>query len=136
MINLAIQIGYSIPVILVNLNKLHKLGKTFIILLLLLHQLQSAKTDYNTNTEGQQIYKLLINFLLCLLVATCENQSLRNGQISYNKLAVSGVYPVNTTASFQCNSGYYLKGLDSVICEANGSSIYWNSPIPHCIQSN
>ena len=57
-----------------------------------------------------------------MLVATCEVHTLGNGRVSYDKSLVNGAYPVNTTASFHCNYGYYLQGFDSSICVANGSS--------------
>ena len=41
---------------------------------------------------------------------------------------MNGGYPVNTVASFSCNSGYQ-NGANSATCEASGN---WNEEIPTC----
>ena len=76
----------------------------------------------------------------CLFSITeiCKGLSLGNGRVNYNKSPVNGGYLVSTTASFQCNVGYYLQGSQSSICLEEGSSVNWNQnqPNPQCIQSN
>ena len=62
----------------------------------------------------------------------CDPLSLRNGQISYSQpVLVNGKYPVGTTASFSCGSGYKLRGPNSRICEAPRT---WTQGTPECEQ--
>ena len=65
---------------------------------------------------------------------TCAALSLVNGQITYNKPAVSnGKYPVDTTISFTCNYGYRRSGSTSGTCQTSGT---WNQQPPTCTQGN
>ena len=67
---------------------------------------------------------------------------LDNSEVEFNPLdnvgnnrppVNEGVYPLNTQASFKCNSGYKLEGSSSSTCQDQGS---WNNEIPTCIQGN
>ena len=67
-------------------------------------------------------------------LGTCSVlQSPLNGDISYNKDKVGGRYPVNTKASFSCNSGYNRNGHSSRICQSAGN---WNHQTPTCNPGN
>ena len=62
---------------------------------------------------------------------TCSSLSLSNDEVSYSGSAVNGEYPVNTVASFTCNSGYALSGSESSTCETSGT---WNEQYQMCNQ--
>ena len=47
-------------------------------------------------------------------------------------MSMNGQYPVETTASFTCDSGYKLKGPNSRSCQATGT---WTQRTPDCEQS-
>ena len=55
------------------------------------------------------------------LAVTCESLSLSNGNINYDNDEVDGGYPVDTEASFSCNSGYQRSGSSSATCQTSGS---------------
>ena len=59
----------------------------------------------------------------------CAPLSLVNGEVSYTKPAENGQYPVDTVASFSCNSDYYQNGGDSTTCQTSGN---WNKKSPTC----
>ena len=63
---------------------------------------------------------------------TCEAIGhLGNGTISYNKQPLTnGQYPVNTSASFTCNTGYAISGDMNITCQASG---HWNHSPPTCV---
>ena len=62
---------------------------------------------------------------------TYSSLSLSNGEVSYSGSAMNGEYPVNTVASFTCNSGYALSGSESSTCETSGT---WNEQDQMCNQ--
>ena len=66
-------------------------------------------------------------------VVLCDGLSLSNGRVSYNQESVNGEYPVGTTASYTCNSGYNLKGPNPRTCQSSGT---WTQGSPYCEQSN
>ena len=63
---------------------------------------------------------------------TCSALSLSNGQVSYNTSTVNGGYPVDTKASFTCNSGHSGSGSGFTICQNSGD---WDQQTPGCNQS-
>ena len=71
---------------------------------------------------------------ICKFLGTCSVlESPSNGGISYNKEKVGGRYPVNTEASFSCNSGYNRNGHSSRTCQSDGN---WDQQTPSCNQGN
>ena len=65
--------------------------------------------------------------------ATCPGLSLSNGKVSYDRDPTDdGLYPVNTTAIFTCNSGYLQKRFSatSSTCQASDT---WSHQTPTCI---
>ena len=74
-------------------------------------------------------------YLLCwhrknvYIVVTCQALSLDNGAVSYNKNLVGNRYPVDTVASFSCNSGYDRDGCASTACLMSGQ---WAHQKPTC----
>ena len=66
------------------------------------------------------------------LVVTCDSLSLSHGDVDYDNDAVDGGYPVDTTASFSCDSKYDKKGSSSITCQTSGS---WSDDTPHCKKS-
>ena len=62
-------------------------------------------------------------------IGTCSALGLSNGRVDYNTSAVNGRYPVDTSASFTCNSGYTRSGSSSSICQNSGG---WNEYEPTC----
>ena len=55
---------------------------------------------------------------------TCSALTLSDGKVSYDKdSADDGRYPVNTTATFECDGEYYLyvNAKISATCEASGN---------------
>ena len=73
----------------------------------------------------QKICYLCIYFV----AVTCETLSIENGKVSYNENSVDGGYPMDTVASFSCNSGYHRVGAGSSTCQSPGR---WNNAIPRC----
>ena len=63
------------------------------------------------------------------LIVTCPDLSLPNGQVSFDTELVDDQHPVNTTATFTCDDGYYPVGEDST-CEPSGN---WSQPTLSCI---
>ena len=61
----------------------------------------------------------------------CNGFSLSNGQVTYNLVSMNGQYPVGTTASFTCDSGYNVVGSNSITCQPSGT---WNQQAPNCEQ--
>ena len=62
-------------------------------------------------------------------VVTCETLNLENGNVSYNESLIPNKgYHVGTMASFTCNSGYCLTGLELSICQSFGHWC-WGPPI-------
>ena len=91
----------------------------------------------------KQIYFLLVLFTWYILyyfinhrkylhVVLCAGLSLQNGQVRYNQASMNGQYPVGTTASFSCGSGYKLRGQNSRSCQATGT---WTQTTPECERS-
>ena len=59
--------------------------------------------------------------------------SFPNGHISYSESALlSGRYPLDTVASFTCNYGYSISGLQLQTCQPNEA---WDNQPPTCTQS-
>ena len=94
--------------------------------------------QYNKKDQLKMLSIFLkLQYFQCILpTVTCQGLSLGNGRVNYNKSPVNGAYPVHTTASFQCNVGYYLQGSQSSICLADGSSGQWNKQTSRCMQGN
>ena len=68
-----------------------------------------------------------------MLVGTCMALSYPNGHISYSESALlSGRFPLDTVASFTCNYGYSISGLQLQTCQPNEAS---DNPAPTCTQS-
>ena len=74
-----------------------------------------------------------MTIILCLYhVVLCGNLSLSNGQVSYDPDSENEQYPVGTTASFTCDSGYNLKGPNSRTCQNSGT---WTECSLYCEKS-
>ena len=56
-----------------------------------------------------------------------------NGQVAYSNATVDGGYPVDTVATFSCNSRYSRSGSSSRTCQTSGN---WNQETPTCNLSN
>ena len=69
-----------------------------------------------------------------ILVPSCEELNLENGEIDYSEsLMPNGRYPVTARANFTCNYGYNLNGSASSSCL---DSLNWSEQIPICDQGN
>ena len=80
------------------------------------------------------LHYFLINLVLTytfLTLVICEALNLINGQISYNPPATNGTHLLDATASFTCNTGFYLSGANSAICQAPGA---WSQATPQCLE--
>ena len=75
------------------------------------------------------MYTNIYNKYEMFFLGTCSPLGLSNGQVNYNTSAVNGGYPVDTRASFTCNSGYTRSGSSSRICQNLGG---WNQQSPTC----
>ena len=60
--------------------------------------------------------------------------SISNGRVMYDRarVSVNGGWPVDTVASFSCNSGYSRSGSSSRTCQTSGN---WNQQNPTCNQN-
>ena len=74
---------------------------------------------------------LWLNILTLLYIypVRCAPLSLVSGEVSNTESAENGQYPVDTVASFSCDSGYYQHGPNSVTCQTSGN---WNEEAPRC----
>ena len=73
---------------------------------------------------------VFLNVLMYSPVVVCnESLNLSHGDVSYDNNAVNGRYPVDTKASFSCDSGYTRYGSTSRICHTSGN---WNNKTPTC----
>ena len=68
-----------------------------------------------------------------VIVVTCPALSLEHGQVTYSKDKVGDRYPLDTVASFSCNSGYHRDGCEATTCPASGE---WNLHPPTCNKGN
>ena len=67
-------------------------------------------------------------------ITTCASLHLPNGNIDYDKTAVTtNEYPVDTIASFTCIYGFKRTGSASSTCQNSGT---WSQHTPGCSQSN
>ena len=110
-------------VINVSLNYLH-LGITTILISTIIG-LPIVELYYFSNKPIDLIYCILCAyspFIFILVLCDGLSNYLSNGEVNYNKDPISGQYPVGTTASFTCKSGYSLKGSRSRTCQ---TSRYW-----------
>ena len=88
------------------------------------NQLDICET-YSTNFQLMKIY-----LFICFLEVTCSAlESSSNSAVSYDKDQSGGQYPVNTKASFSCNSGYLLSQSSSRKCQTSGD---WSEKTPVC----
>ena len=71
-------------------------------------------------------YKLFVKIYLAV---TCAELTLSNGGITYSQPKVNGRYPVNTKATFSCNSRYTRDGSNSSTCNTLGE---WDQQTPAC----
>ena len=73
----------------------------------------------------------LTEFLKYSVGACPSLGSLSNGQVSYDSNPDDdGQYPVNATATFTCEEGFYLDTeYNSTTCQDSGN---WNQPTPTC----
>ena len=75
-----------------------------------------------------------IMFFLLFHPVSCRFLRLQNGEVSYNNVSsLDESFPVNTTASFSCNSHYRRDGPSSVTCQTSGN---WTEETPTCTASN
>ena len=66
--------------------------------------------------------------------ASCSALIVSNGSVSYARVSVEdGRFPVDTIATFTCNSGYYVYGDLSATCTALG---IWSQQTPTCRGNN
>ena len=69
------------------------------------------------------------NHSMIFIIVTCVTLNLENGQVKYNESVVPNKgYPFGTMASFTCNCGYYLSGLESSTCQFYGHWC-WGPPV-------
>ena len=55
-------------------------------------------------------------------VDTCPALYLQNGQVTYNRQSINGGrYNRNTVATYTCDIGFDLSGLDSNTCQSSGN---------------
>ena len=76
--------------------------------------------------------KLKTNFVH-LSIVTCGHLNLINGHVTYNRSPVGGNYPVDTVASFSCNSGYYKSQAGTRTCQETRN---WSNQNPTCNRGN
>ena len=77
--------------------------------------------------------RYLLCLWICIAVPTCPALSISNGDITYNKNALNGNYPVGTIASFRCDYGYLLQGQHGAYCQQSGN---WDLQTPPLCKSN
>ena len=77
--------------------------------------------------------RYLLCLWICIAVPTCPALSISNGDITYNKNAINGKYPVRTIASFSCDYGYLLQGQHGAYCLHSGN---WDLLTPPLCKSN
>ena len=70
-----------------------------------------------------------VNIIAMYFLVSCAPLSLPNGLVNYTKSLENGRYPVDTVASFACNSGYYENGTNLRTCQA---SLNWSGQTPIC----
>ena len=80
-------------------------------------------------------YKIQVHRVCQITIAvTCTILTLSNGRITYSIHSVSTTrYPVDTVATFSCNSGYSLSGSSTRTCQTSGN---WNQATPTCNKNN
>ena len=60
-----------------------------------------------------------VNIIAMYFLVSCSPLSLPDGLVNYTKSLENGRYPVDTVASFACNSGYYENGTILRTCQAS-----------------
>ena len=69
-----------------------------------------------------------------LTVDTCAWHSLENGEVDYDKQRVNDErYPIDTVATYTCNTGYSQSGSSSRTCQNSGN---WEPALPTCNEGN
>ena len=71
-------------------------------------------------------------------LVTCSDITVANGEVTYDVLRLNGSYPVNTVATFSCDSGFSLSGSISSTCQTSTAWIFGNlePQIPTCNLGN
>ena len=74
-----------------------------------------------------EVVCMIIN--ICIFAAVCLHIEIKHGRSFYNRRAENSYYPVNTRASFTCDSGSSLTGSGSRICQSSGD---WSGEETRC----
>ncbi len=80
------------------------------------------------------VYMLSVHVPVAIIIeiACSDLPSLVNGNIDYSGAESPGSRPVDTVATYTCNSGYTLNGSSTRTCRSDGNDIVWSRSAPIC----